>query len=116
MHMNENCNPMYGKVDEILDLLTKSKSLHLLMELDRAEKPLRFTQIKRRVQASSTTVSRRLKELEEFGLIARDQHADKAPSSVYVLTPEGKKLSPVMQSLYEWAENWSMSPAMAANS
>jgi len=115
MPMNENCNPTYGKVDEILDLLTKSKSLHLLMELDRAEKPLRFTQIKRRVQASSTTVSRRLKELEEVGLIARDQ-ADKAPSSIYVLTPEGKKLSPVMQSLYEWAENWSMSPAVAANS
>ena len=70
MPMNENCNPTYGKVDDILDLLTKSKSLHLLMELDRAEKPLRFTQIKRRVQASSTTVSRRLKELEECGLIA----------------------------------------------
>ena len=36
MHMNENCNPTYGKVDDILDLLTKSKSLHVLMELDRA--------------------------------------------------------------------------------
>ena len=38
MHMNENCNPTYGKVDDILDLLTESKSLHVLMELDRAER------------------------------------------------------------------------------
>jgi len=74
--MDENCNPAFGKVDSILDLLTKSKSLHVLMELDRDENPLRFTGIKRLVRSSSTTVSRRIKEVEAAGLVARYLHDD----------------------------------------
>jgi DNA-binding HxlR family transcriptional regulator len=114
--MDENCNPTFGKVDSILDLLTKSKSLHVLMELDRDENPLRFTGIKRRVRSSSTTVSRRIKEVEAAGLVARYLHDDDSRSAVYVLTAKGKKLSPVMQSLYEWAEGWSISPTTMIDS
>ena len=58
------CDPTYAKVDSVLELITKSKSLHVLMVLDRARRPLRFTELKHRVDASSTTVSRRLGELE----------------------------------------------------
>ena len=54
--MNEHCSPTYGKVDDVLEMLTKSKSLHILMVLDRASGPLRFTELKEGVKASSTTV------------------------------------------------------------
>ena len=67
--MSDDCDPIYGKVDDVLEQLTKSKSLHILMVLDRSSKPLRFSELKTLVDASSTTVSRRLKELEDFGLV-----------------------------------------------
>jgi DNA-binding HxlR family transcriptional regulator len=102
----ENCDPTYAKVDEALELLTKSKSLHILMVLDRSKEPLRFTDIKTRVDASSTTVSRRVKELEDAGLVVHSLHPALTQSNLYTLSEIGSTLSPVMQSLFEWAEQW----------
>ena len=69
--MRSNCNPIYGGVDDILELLTKSKSLHILMVMDRKNKPVRFSDLKKFVDSSSTTISRRLKELEDHCLVTR---------------------------------------------
>ena len=106
--MNDQCNPTYGKVDDVLEMLTKSKSLHILMVLDRSNGPLRFTQLKEQVSASSTTVSRRIKELEANGLVVRSMNPMMPQSNLYSLSPDGEKLSPVMQSLYDWAEHWTL--------
>ena len=108
--MNDHCSPTYGKVDDVLEILTKSKSLHILMVLDRSHGPLRFTQLKEQVSASSTTVARQIKELEAHGLIVRSLNPDMPQSNLYALSEVGRKLSPVMQSLYEWAEGWTVSP------
>lgn len=101
--MSEECNPTYAKVDAVLDLLTKSKSLHILMILDRKSQPLRFSQIKAAVDSSSTTVSRRLKELEDDGLIIRKNLDD--TTTAYQLSEDGKLLSPIMKSLFDWVDN-----------
>lgn len=106
--MNDHCSPTYGKVDDVLEMLTKSKSLHILMVLDRANGPLRFTQLKELVSASSTTVSRRIKELEAHGLVVRSMNPAMPHSNLYSLSSDGEQLSPVMQSLYDWAENWTI--------
>jgi len=106
--VNDQCNPTYGKVDDVLEMLTKSKSLHILMVLDRSNDPLRFTQLKEQVSASSTTVSRRIKELEANGLVVRSMNPTMPQSNLYSLSPDGEKLSPVMQSLYDWAEHWTL--------
>ena len=103
--MSDDCDPIYGKVDDVLEQLTKSKSLHLLMVLDRSSKPLRFSELKTLVDASSTTVSRRLKELEDFGLVDRKVVDNSASGIEYSPTIDTKLLSPIMQSLYEWVEN-----------
>ena len=102
--MAEECNPTFAKVDEVLDLLTKSKSLHILMVLDRKAEPLRFSQIKKSVKSSSTTVSRRLKELEDDGLVVR-RTLDNDSTIAYELSEDGKLLSPIMQDLFDWSDN-----------
>ena len=104
--MNDQCSPTYGRVDDVLEILTKSKSLHILMVLDQSSRPLRFTELKEQVSASSTTVSRRIKELEMHNLVVRSMNPASPQSNLYSLSDDGKKLSPVMQSLYEWAEGW----------
>jgi len=101
---NQNCDPLYGQVDAILEQLTKSKSLHILMILERENTPLRFSEIKERVDASSTTVSRRLGELIDFGLIQRTKAAESAKKIEYEISEYGKKLSPIMQSFYDWVK------------
>ena len=102
--MAEECDPTFAKVDKILDLLTKSKSLHILLVLDQKGSPMRFSQIKSAVDSSSTTVSRRLKELEEDNLIVR-KYQDESTKIVYELSNDGKLLSPIMKSFFNWCEN-----------
>jgi len=102
--MSEECNPTFAKVDAVLNLLTKSKSLHILLVLDQKDTPLRFSQIKSAVNSSSTTVSRRLKELEDDCLIIR-KILDDDKTIAYGLSEEGKLLSPIMKSLYNWSDN-----------
>jgi DNA-binding HxlR family transcriptional regulator len=104
--LTEDCDPVYGKVDRILDLLTKSKSLHILMVLDRTDSPLRFTEIKSMVNASSTTVSRRIKELEDTRLIVSSVNPESAQNKVYSLSEDGSNLSPIMQQFFNWATDW----------
>ena len=96
------CDPRFGEVDKILELFTKSTALHILMVLDRSPNPLRFSNLKELVEAPSTTVSRRLKELEDFGLVKRVRDKD-AKATMYAPTEDTKSLSPVMQSMFDWA-------------
>ena len=76
------------------------------MVLDRSDSPLRFTEIKSLVDASSTTVSRRIKELEENRLIVRCMNPESPQNNLYALSEDGRDLSPIMQRLFDWAEEW----------
>ncbi len=99
---NRNCDPLYGQVDVILELLTKSKSLHILMVLHQKKGTMRFSEIKDAVDASSTTVSRRLGELIQHGLVVRTLKHESTTSHEYSISEHGENLSPIMKSFYEW--------------
>ena len=98
--MEIECDPVYGKVDELLEVLTKSKSLHILLILHKASGSLSFTKLKSSVDSSGTTVSRRLNELEEYGLVKRTVSGSKSIS--YKLTEKSELLAPIIQSMYNW--------------
>ena len=100
--MVSSCDPTYGLVDELLELLTKSKSLHILLVLERKKGPIRFSNLKKLVDSSSTTVSRRLKELENHGLVSKSEVDGGSNLHVYSITEDGQSLSPIMQSLFDW--------------
>ena len=92
--MSENeCDPVYGKVDDLLELLTKSKALHVLLELHLANRNLSFTDLKRRVDSASTTVSRRLTELEHSGFIEKKNDEFNSKSAYYSLTDKSRTLA-----------------------
>jgi DNA-binding HxlR family transcriptional regulator len=103
--MTSICNPAYGGVDDLLELLTKSKSLHILMVMDRKNKPVRFSDLKKLVDSSSTTISRRLKELEAHRLVTRNVIGGSGNVSEYSITKDTKSLSPILQSLFDWVDN-----------
>jgi DNA-binding HxlR family transcriptional regulator len=98
--MDIECDPIYAKVDKLLEVLTKSKSLHILLILHEARDSLSFTKLKSSVDSSGTTVSRRLNELEQYGLVKREVSDSKSIS--YGLTEKSESLAPIVQSMYDW--------------
>ena len=74
------------------------------MVLEQKSRPLRFSEIKDRVDASSTTVSRRLGELIEFNLVERTKKSEESKTHEYGISEYGKQLSPIMHSFYDWVK------------
>ena len=99
--MEIECDPVYAKVDDLLEVLTKSKSLHILLVLHKASGSLSFTKLKSSVDSSGTTISRRLNELEKYGLLKREV----SDSISYKLTEKSESLAPIIQSMYDWCQN-----------
>ncbi len=54
---------------------------------------------------SRSVLTRRLRGLEQLGLIGRD-HATSSHQPRYALLPAGQHLVPTLKSLWQWAERW----------
>jgi len=52
------------------------------------------------------TLSGRLKNLEEHGIVTRRLYEEHPPRAEYVLTPKGRELGPVLQILKSWGERY----------
>jgi len=59
--MESMCESARAHVDDLLVLLSKSKMLSILYVMNCDPAPMRFSEIKKRVESSSTTVARRLR-------------------------------------------------------
>lgn len=69
--------------------------------------PVFFAQITQAVPGlSDRLLSRRLRELESAGLVAREVHPGTPPRVSYELTPMGGELGPTIRGLGEWARRW----------
>lgn len=68
---------------------------------------MRFGELKSGVPGmSDRLLSARLKELEKAGLIDREVHQCSPVKVTYELTEKGHSLSPIMESLSDWAAHW----------
>ncbi len=80
--------------------------LYCLMEFE----PVRFNQLRRYLgSASDKTLSQKLKELENDGLIDKTIYPQIPPKVEYSLTKRGKSLMEVLDQLCIWGEenrNW----------
>ena len=92
-------------MDELLGLLGRSKMLKVMHVLNLHGEGIRFTELKTNVDTSATTLSRRLGELEEFGLVSRTELPTIPMTVVYQLTDAGLSLIPRVEGMFEWALN-----------
>lgn len=78
----------------------KGVILYYLMEKDK-----RYSELKRDMPSiTEMTLSLQLKKLEKDGLITRHVEGIKPPLNVsYSLTPLGKSLEPIFQSIADWS-------------
>lgn len=63
----------------------------------------RFSELKRGIpQITEKMLTQQLRELERDGLVARRVHQEVPPRVEYSLTPRGKSLQPVLESMLQW--------------
>jgi DNA-binding HxlR family transcriptional regulator len=92
----------------------------LLLVRDLAEGRSRFCELERSLSGiSPRTLSLRLRELEEQGVIERHTYPEVPPRVEYALTEKGRDLLPIIESMREYGRRWvceeiSRAPELAA--
>lgn len=97
--------PLKTPVEELLAFLARPHMLAILYAVAfLLEAPARFQSILELVQASPTTVSRRLKEAVAAGLLERTAHDENPPRVEYVLAARMQELDPAFEILNAWCQ------------
>jgi DNA-binding HxlR family transcriptional regulator len=87
-----------------LDVIGDRWTLLLLRDL-LLQGPRRFTDFQTAFpMVAPNTLSTRLKDMEENGLITRHLYNERPPRTEYELTPRGKSLGPVLKAMRDWGE------------
>ncbi|ERG97389.1 MAG: putative transcriptional regulator [Haloquadratum walsbyi J07HQW2] len=75
-----------------------------LVSIIGAHDSLRFAEIEEHLPTASTsTISKRLDEFEEAGLVSRTQYNEIPPRVEYALTADGDEIRLRLEPLLEWA-------------
>ncbi len=94
-------------VSRAIRMLEKKWTIHIIYEL--AAGTRRFCHLQERIgNANARTLSERLKELEEEGLVRRDVINTIPPWVEYSLTAKGDELCQLVEGVAQWARKWSL--------
>jgi DNA-binding HxlR family transcriptional regulator len=76
------------------------------------ERPRRFTDLREVIDGlSDRMLTKRLRELEDAGIISRRRYREVPPRVEYALTEAGRDLQPIIQAMEEWSSTWTNSLA-----
>lgn len=107
------------EVGEVLQLLGKPYVMGVLYIFHTEPGPHRFGDLQRKLEVSPNTLTVRLKELVQAGLLTRTSFNEIPPRVDYDATPKAEELIPIFHTIYEWAQRHSLKPepagAVAAN-
>ncbi|CAN5380533.1 helix-turn-helix domain-containing protein [soil metagenome] len=74
---------------------------------DLASGPKRFGELEKSVgDISPRTLSQRLDDLEEHGILTKEVYAEVPPRVEYALTAKGQDLIPVLRQMAEWGNKY----------
>lgn len=100
--MRSRSYSQHCSIARALDVVGDRWTLLVIREL-LLQGPCRFTDVKNGLPGiASNLLSGRLKELEEAGLISREDAPPPIATALYRLTPNGAALQPVLQALGIW--------------
>lgn len=93
----------YQPLAEVMTILSKKYALETIAVIESHE-PMRFKTVQAHLpDASSKTVSDRLEQLANEGLVTRTQYEEIPPRVEYELTEEGRAFRRNLEPLLEWA-------------
>jgi len=95
----------YCALARALDVVGERWTLLITREL-LLQGPCRFTDLKNGLPGIATNLlSSRLKDLENDGLVAREEAPPPVATTLYALTAEGRSLAPVLNALGDWGRH-----------
>lgn len=93
----------YCPLTGVMDVISKKYAIQLISVIGTHES-VRFSDLESHLSsASSSTLSDRLTELAEEGLVTRTQYNEIPPRVEYELSDEGRELREKLMPLLEWA-------------
>ncbi|MFB6206026.1 MAG: winged helix-turn-helix transcriptional regulator [Haloglomus sp.] len=96
----------YCPVGGVLDLLSRKYAIRVVCAVG-ALQPVRYGAVEEAFgEVSSSTLSARLRELVDAGLLDREQYDAIPPRVEYSLTDDGEALCTALNPLLDWAEEW----------
>lgn len=95
----------YCPLTGVVNTLSKKYAMQIVSVVG-AHGSLRFRDLESHLgDASTSTLSNRLEELAEAGLLTRTQYDEVPPRVEYALTDDGHELRERLEPLLEWASN-----------
>lgn len=92
-----------GGTSEALRVLEGKWKIVIIFQLYAAKQPLRFSELKRRVEGVNQKILiKQLQELEKDGIVTRTIYAQVPPRVDYALGAMGVALGPAIESLIDW--------------
>ncbi len=95
-------------VTELLALLGRTHAPALLREFAFADGPLRFSDLEAALDAAPNTLSTRLDELTDAGLLDRTAYDETPPRVEYEPTERAEALYPALGHLHRWAVEYEL--------
>lgn len=102
VHKVDPQDPIFKEVKQALEILGDRWSVLILISL--LEKPLRFVDIQNRIGINPRTLTKKLRMLEEFGLVAKNEYKEFPPRTEYEVTKKALALKKVIEELKKWAK------------
>ncbi|MDP9094916.1 MAG: helix-turn-helix transcriptional regulator [Actinomycetota bacterium] len=99
-------HPRACPIADALEVVGDRWSLLILREL--ALGVHRFNDIRANTGAPRETLTTRLRDLEQAGVIARRRYNEHPPRDEYVLTDSGTAITPTLSALRRWGEQYAI--------
>ncbi|WP_328821290.1 helix-turn-helix domain-containing protein [Natronorubrum halalkaliphilum] len=90
-------------VEELLSLLGSAHAIAVLSEFAFADGPLRFSELESSLDIAANTLSVRLRELTNAGLLVREEYNEVPPRVEYEPTAKAEQLFPAFGHFHVWA-------------
>ncbi|SIS09059.1 winged helix-turn-helix transcriptional regulator [Natronorubrum thiooxidans] len=95
-------------VAALLDLLGRTHTMAVLSEFAFASEPLRFSELEAALEVPANTLSTRLGDLTEAGLLERTAYDEVPPRVEYEPTGKARAIFPVFGHLHRWAMEYEL--------
>lgn len=99
------CLEITSPIEFILDRVGRKWSLQILRELFRGSRRT-YELLEALPGISTKTLTIRLRQLEQYGLIKRTVYPEIPPRVEYCLTEKGQELQPVIEALQQVGQQW----------
>jgi Predicted transcriptional regulators len=93
--------------EKTITLIGNKWALLIIRDLLKANKPLRYNELAKSLKKiSSRTLSSKLKNMVDYGIVERNVVNTTPVKVEYSLTEKGRELSKITQSFAEWSDRW----------